>query len=67
MTGFLIHSVEGVAFRIRQILNNPAMAKRMGERAREYVRNNFLITRQVRDYLATWYALENKGESVLHL
>jgi trehalose synthase len=67
VTGFLVHSPEGAAFRIRQLLNNPEMAKRMGERGREYVRNNFLITRQVRDYLSVWYAAEHKGRSVLEL
>ena len=66
-TGFLVHSVEGAAFRIRQLLNNPEMASRIGEHAREYVRTNFLITRQVRDYLATWYSMINKGKSLLEL
>jgi len=67
VTGFLVHSVEGAAFRIRQFLNNPDMARRMGERGMEYVRNNFLITRQARDYLSVWYSMENKGKSVLEL
>lgn len=67
VTGFLVHSVEGAAFRIRQILNNPEMALRMGEKAREYVRQNFLITRQVRDYLAVWYCLENRGNSIVEI
>ncbi len=67
VTGFLVHSVEGAAFRIRQFLNNPEMAHRMGESGREYVRKNFLITRQIRDYLSVWYAMENKGRSVLEL
>jgi trehalose synthase len=67
VSGFLVHSTEGAAFRIRQLLTNPAMAKRMGERGKEYVRTNFLITRQVRDYLSIWYALEHKGRSVLDL
>jgi len=66
-TGFLVHSVEGTAFRIRQILNNPQMGIRMGETGREYVRTNFLITRQIRDYLAIWYSMENKGRSILEL
>ncbi|HSB33702.1 MAG TPA: glycosyltransferase [Nitrospirota bacterium] len=66
-TGFLCHSVEGAAFRIRQFLNNPEMAKRIGEAGREHVRKNFLITRQIRDYLAAWYAMENRGKSVLEL
>ncbi|MEW6409630.1 MAG: glycosyltransferase [Nitrospirota bacterium] len=67
VTGFLVHSVEGTAFRVRQFLNNPEMAKRMGEKGREYVRNNFLITRQIRDYLAIWYFMENKGKNILEL
>jgi hypothetical protein len=39
----------------------------MGETGKEYVRKNFLITRQIRDYLAVWYSMENKGKSVLEL
>lgn len=67
VTGFLVHSVEGTAFRIRQYLNNPEMAGRMGELGREFVRKHFLITRQVRDYLAVWYSLDHSGRSVLEL
>jgi trehalose synthase len=63
-TGFLVHSVEGTAFRIRQLLTNPEMANRMGELAKEMVRRQFLITRQMRDYLSVWYALENRGNGV---
>jgi len=67
LTGFVVYSVEGAAFRIRQFLNNPDMAKRMGQEGREYVRNNFLITRQIRDYLSIWYCSMNKGKHVLEL
>jgi len=67
VTGFLVYSVDGAAFRIRQFLNNPDMALRMGKKGREYVKNNFLITRQIRDYLSVWYAKESKGKSVLEL
>lgn len=67
LNGFLVYSVEGAAFRIRQLLNNPEMIKRMGEMGREYVRNNFLITRQIRDYLAAWYAVANNGKSFFEL
>jgi trehalose synthase len=66
-TGFLVHSVEGASFRIRQYLNNPEMARRMGDKGREYVRNNFLITRQIRDYLSVWYSIENGGRPVMEL
>jgi trehalose synthase len=67
LTGFLVHSVEGAAFRIRQFLNNPDMADRIGKQAKEYVKNNFLITRQIRDYLSLWYAHEMNGKSVISL
>ena len=67
VTGFLVHSVEGAAFRVRQLLNDPELAKKMGEEGREYVRKNFLITRQIRDYLAVFYILENKGMSVMEI
>jgi trehalose synthase len=67
VTGFLVHSAEGAAFRIRQLLNNPVIAETMGRKGREYVRNNFLITRQMRDYLSLWYFLENPGHSLIEL
>lgn len=67
VTGFLVNSVEGAAFRARQLLNNPDLARKLGETAREFVRNNFLITRQTRDYLGIWYAMENKGRSTLRI
>jgi trehalose synthase len=65
VTGFLVHSVDGAAFRIRQFLNNPAMARRMGETGREYVRDHFLITRQIRDYLSLWYAVLHRKRGIL--
>ena len=66
-SGFVVHSVEGAAFRIRQYLNNPDMAKRMGKQGKEYVRNNFLLTRQIRDYLALWYCNMHRGKNVIEL
>jgi len=50
-TGFIVHSVEGAAFRIRHLLNNPGVMTRMGATAKEHVRRNFLITRHLCDYL----------------
>ncbi|HEX2967044.1 MAG TPA: glycosyltransferase [Syntrophorhabdaceae bacterium] len=63
VTGFLVHSVEGTAFRIRQFLNNPEMAQRMGEQGKEYVRQHFLITRQIRQYLSLWYIMQKAEEN----
>jgi len=67
VTGFVVYSVEGAAFRIRQLLNNPVMARRMGSQGKEYVRNNFLLTRQIRDYLSLWYSTLHRGSNVIEL
>jgi trehalose synthase len=67
VTGYLVNSAEGAAFRIRQLLNSQDMARKIGESAKEHVRKNFLITRQIRDYLSVWYSLENEGKSILEL
>ncbi len=51
VTGYVVHSVEGAGFRMRHLLNNPGLITRMGAAGREHVRRNFLITRQLADYL----------------
>jgi trehalose synthase len=51
VNGFLVHSPEGAAFRLRYLLSHPRAAERLGQRARDHVRRHFLITRHVRDYL----------------
>jgi trehalose synthase len=52
VTGYTVHSVEGAAFRIRHLFNNPELIPRMGAAGREHVRRGFLITRHLIDYLA---------------
>ena len=50
-TGFLVSTPEGAAHRIRFLLDHRRRRNRMGEIAREFVRENFLLTRDLRDYL----------------
>ncbi len=52
VTGYTVRSVEGAAFRLRQLLGDPDLMRAMGEAGREHVRQNFLITRHLRDYLS---------------
>lgn len=52
VTGYTVNSVEGCAFRIRHLLNNPELAAKMGADAREFARRHFLLTRNLGDYLA---------------
>lgn len=56
-TGFLVSSPEGAAMRIRYLLERPEHARRMGEKGRRYVRENFLMTRLARDHLTLMVAL----------
>lgn len=51
VTGYTVNSVEGAAFRIRQLLGDPALRDAIGRDAREFVRHNFLITRHLGDIL----------------
>jgi len=57
VTGYTVHSVEGAAYRIHYLLSNPDAARRIGRLAREHVRRNFLITRQLTDDLMILDAL----------
>ncbi len=56
-TGFLVRSAEECAERALYLLRHPEESKRMGERAREHVRRNFLVTRHLRDYLRLFNGL----------
>ena len=47
----------GVALRIRYLLHNLDEMQEMGRKAREFVEDNFLITRHIREYLTLIFAL----------
>ena len=64
-SGILTHTVEGTAFWIKQLLNAPEYARRLGENGREHVRTNFLLTRHLRDYLLLFLFLEHPSERVV--
>ncbi len=50
-TGFCVNSPEGAALRIRYLLHNPEKIKEMGSKAKEFVRENYLITRHLQEHL----------------
>jgi trehalose synthase len=62
-SGFLLdpYDIEGFADRVVHILNNPDEAKAIGEKAKEKVRNEFLITRLLSDYLDMLNAVINRN------
>src|SRR5262249_43819685 len=47
-TGLLAHSVEGAAYQIRFLLSHPEIATRLGEQGHEHVKENFLITQNLK-------------------
>jgi len=65
-TGLLSHGIEGTAYAIRQLLGNPEYAKWLGKNGKEHVRNNFLITRHLKEYMLLFLALDHT-EDVIYL
>jgi trehalose synthase len=56
-TGLLAHSVEGTAYQIRFLLSHPEIARRLGEQGHEHVRENFLVTGNLKRYLTLFQHL----------
>lgn len=56
-TGVLVHSVEGCAYRMRYLLTRPDLARQLGQNGREHVKENFLMTTNVRRWLLLFACL----------
>jgi len=67
ITGMLVSSVEGAAYKIEYLLNNPDFAEQLGENGRQHVLHNFLITRHVRDHLLLLLYLDHLNETVVKI
>jgi trehalose synthase len=65
-SGLLCHSVEGAAHLIRQLLNSPNYAKRLGENGKEHIRQSFLLTRHLRDYMLLFLTMYH-DEDIIYL
>ena len=63
-SGILTHSIEGTAQWIKQLISAPEYARKLGINGKEHIRNNFLITRHVKDYLLLFLSLFNEGDVV---
>jgi trehalose synthase len=64
-SGILTHSVDGTAYWLKQLLNAPDYARWLGQNGREHVRHNFLLIRQLRDYLLLAISLDRPGETLI--
>lgn len=64
-TGFLVNTPEGAALRARYLLFNRDLLQEMGEKARNFVRENFLLTRHLREYLTLMVSLlHGRGDRI---
>jgi trehalose synthase len=59
-TGLLAHSVEGAAYQIRYLLSNSELAAKLGEQGHQHVRDHFLITSSVKNYLTLFLHLDRE-------
>jgi trehalose synthase len=65
--GFLVDSVDQAAERIVQLLTDKNMAKEMGEKGREIVRENFLLSRYIEDYIDLFNGFETNFKLKNHI
>jgi trehalose synthase len=63
LTGMLVHSIEGCAYQIRYLLTHPEFAAQMGRNGREHVKENFLMTTNVRRWLLLLQILQRGGKA----
>jgi trehalose synthase len=66
-TGFLVNTLEECVEKVLLLLNEPARADRMGAAGVEYVRDRFLTTRYLRDYLNIFCQLAGQHDESLPL
>lgn len=64
-TGFLVYSPEGAAYRIRYLLRYKDKRERMGRTGQAFVRDHFLLTRNLRDYLSLFLLLQDSLRDTL--
>lgn len=66
-TGYLVNTPEGAAGRIRHLLQHPQLCTEIGTKGKKFVKENFLITKQLREYLTVMVALLTSVEDRLDL
>lgn len=63
-SGLLTRTTEGTAYAVKKLLYNPEYARRLGKNAREYARQNLLITRHIKEYLLLFLSLGHRKDIV---
>lgn len=63
-SGILTHTIEGTSYYLKQLLNEPDYAEKLGRNGREHIKENFLITRHIRDYLLLFISLDYRDDMI---
>ncbi len=63
-SGLLSRSIDGTAYALKMLLQNPEYAKKLGENGREHIRQSFLLTRHLREYLLMFLSLYHPGDII---
>jgi trehalose synthase len=63
-SGLLSYSIDGTAYYLKQLLNEQRYAKELGINGKSHIKENFLITRHLRDYLLLFILLLNEGDVI---
>ncbi len=66
-SGILTRTIDGTAYWMKRLIHESAYAKKLGENGREHVRENFLLTRHLRDYLLLALYLESGRQDFVRL
>ncbi len=66
-TGFLVNTPEGAALRIRYLLKHQERLRNMGETAKKFVLENYLLTRHLREYLTMMLAIIRNSSDRIEL
>ncbi|HYL57727.1 MAG TPA: glycosyltransferase [Candidatus Acidoferrales bacterium] len=66
-SGILTHTIEGTAFWIKQLLSAPDFAQKLGANGHHHVRENFLLTRHMRDYMLTFLFVADGKSDIIRL
>ncbi|HOM97923.1 MAG TPA: glycosyltransferase, partial [Acetomicrobium sp.] len=63
-SGILTYSIDGTVHYLKQLLYEPDYAQRLALNGKEHIKNNFLITRHIRDYLLLFLSLYHEDDIV---
>ncbi|MEX2300159.1 MAG: glycosyltransferase [Bryobacterales bacterium] len=67
VTGYRVNTVEGLSWRLRELLGDPEKARRMGKLGKEQVRQNFLLPQYLKNWLLVFLSLEHPHQNLIDL